>query len=94
MEKDRLTLINSLINDDKNDKLSILDEHIVKVIQQSDGGWLNVVKEEIFGSVETFCSRVNQFFSRLLQQKTVSTYIDSKKYIFNHLLSSLSRPNF
>lgn len=72
VEKDRLQLINSLIDDDESDKLTDLDEHITKVIRQSEGGLVQVVKEEIFSSFEKFYVASTQFTNQMLQHKTVS----------------------
>lgn len=70
VEKDRLQLINSLISD--NEKLTDLDEHITRVIRQSEGGLVQVVKEEILSSFEKFYVTVTRFTNNVLQHKSVS----------------------
>lgn len=54
VEKDRLQYINSLIAEDDDDQLSDLDDHVMKVLKQSEGGFVQAVKEEILTVFEKF----------------------------------------
>ncbi|XP_063707381.1 uncharacterized protein LOC134836108 [Culicoides brevitarsis] len=69
LEKDRLHLINSLIDGDDDGQLTELDDQIIRVLQESEGGFAATVKDEIL--------TVFEIIFQYLRDKNVQAFLYS-----------------
>uniref|UniRef100_A0A336LV96 CSON005534 protein n=1 Tax=Culicoides sonorensis TaxID=179676 RepID=A0A336LV96_CULSO len=81
IEKDRLDLINALIEDKNSDKISELDEHILTIIRQSEPGIIHMMKEEILGSFENLYYEVTSFCTKMMTNKTIKLLVYATTFL-------------